>query len=61
MDPLGLAAFEKAVMSSKSFLIGFALVHHGITVEQAAQAAHVEMNAQMERWGEDYYNTKLEL
>ncbi|KAI8372267.1 hypothetical protein EDC96DRAFT_552098 [Choanephora cucurbitarum] len=52
MDPLGLAAFEKAVMSSKSFLIGFALVHHGITVEQAAQAAHVEMNAQMERWGE---------
>ncbi|OBZ82460.1 ATP synthase mitochondrial F1 complex assembly factor 2 [Choanephora cucurbitarum] len=52
MDPLGLASFEKAVMSSKSFLIGFALVHHGITVEQAAQAAHVEMNAQMERWGE---------
>ncbi|KAI8092376.1 uncharacterized protein B0P05DRAFT_577244 [Gilbertella persicaria] len=52
MDALELAAFEKAVMSSKSFLIGFALVHNGITVEQAAQAAHVEMNAQMDRWGE---------
>ncbi|KAL9538977.1 hypothetical protein MBANPS3_010548 [Mucor bainieri] len=52
MGPLELSAFEKAVMSSKSFLIGFALVHKGITVEHAAQAAHVEMNAQMDRWGE---------
>lgn len=52
MTPLELAAFEKAVMSSKSFLIGFALVNKGITVEQAAQAAHVEMNSQMDRWGE---------
>ncbi|KAI8991195.1 hypothetical protein BDF20DRAFT_843236 [Mycotypha africana] len=52
MDPLELAAFEKAVMSSKSFLIGLALVRRGITVEQAARAAHVEMNAQMDRWGE---------
>lgn len=52
MSPLELAAFEKAVMSSKSFLIGFALVNKGISVEQAARAAHVEMNAQMDRWGE---------
>lgn len=52
MGPLELSAFEKAVMSSKSFLIGFALVHKGISVEHAAQAAHVEMNAQMDRWGE---------
>lgn len=52
MDALELAAFEKAVMSSKSFLIGFALVHKGISVEHAAQAAQVEMNAQMDRWGE---------
>lgn len=52
MGALELSAFEKAVMSSKSFLIGFALVHKGVTVEQAAQAAHVEMNAQMDRWGE---------
>ncbi|KAG1211347.1 hypothetical protein G6F69_004670 [Rhizopus microsporus] len=52
MDSLELAAFEKAVMSSKSFLIGLALVKNGITVETAARAAHVEMTAQMERWGE---------
>lgn len=52
MGPLELSAFEKAVMSSKSFLIGFALVHKGITVEHAACAAQVEMNAQMDRWGE---------
>ncbi|CEP13750.1 hypothetical protein [Parasitella parasitica] len=52
MNPLELAAFEKAVMSSKSFLIGFALIQKGISVEHAAQAAHVEMNAQMDRWGE---------
>lgn len=52
MGPLELSAFEKGVMSSKSFLIGFALVHKGISVEHAAQAAQVEMNAQMDRWGE---------
>jgi ATP synthase F1 complex assembly factor 2 len=52
MNALELSAFEKAVMSSKSFLIGFALVHKGISVEHAAQAAQVEMNAQMDRWGE---------
>ncbi|ORX53196.1 ATP12-domain-containing protein [Hesseltinella vesiculosa] len=52
MDPLELAAFERAVMSSKSFLIGLALIKHGISVEQAAQAAQVESNSQMERWGE---------
>lgn len=52
MCPLELAAFERAVMSSKSFLIGLALVKNALTVEQAAQAAHVEMNAQIDRWGE---------
>ncbi|KAG1151527.1 hypothetical protein G6F37_001074 [Rhizopus arrhizus] len=52
MDALELAAFEKAVMSSKSFLIGFALVKNGVSVENAARAAHVEMTHQMERWGE---------
>lgn len=52
MGPLELSAFEKAVMSSKSFLIGFALVHQGVTVENAACAAQVEMTAQMDRWGE---------
>ncbi|KAI8369469.1 uncharacterized protein BYT42DRAFT_595477 [Radiomyces spectabilis] len=52
MDALELAAFEKAVMSSKSFLIGLALVKKAVSVEEAACAAHVEMNAQIDRWGE---------
>ncbi|CAO3696114.1 unnamed protein product [Umbelopsis ramanniana] len=52
MDPLELAALERAVISSKSFLIGLALVKRGITIEQAAQAAHVEVNSQIDRWGE---------
>ncbi|KAG0175724.1 ATP synthase complex assembly protein atp12 [Apophysomyces sp. BC1034] len=52
MDALELAAFERAVMSSKSFLIGLALVKKAVSVEQAAQAAHVEVNAQIDRWGE---------
>ena len=52
MGPLELSAFEKAVMSSKSFLIGFVLVHKGVSVENASNAAQVEMMAQMDRWGE---------
>ncbi|KAI8888193.1 ATP12-domain-containing protein [Backusella circina FSU 941] len=52
LDAMGLAAFERAVMSSKSFLIGLALIHRAVSVEDAAKAAHVEMNAQMDRWGE---------
>ncbi|KAI8337417.1 hypothetical protein BC941DRAFT_352360 [Chlamydoabsidia padenii] len=52
MDSYELAAFERAVLTSKSFLIGLALVKHAISVEHASQAAQVEMNSQMERWGE---------
>ncbi|KAI9308408.1 hypothetical protein BJ944DRAFT_260263 [Cunninghamella echinulata] len=52
MDSFELAAFERAVLTSKSFLIGLALVKHAISVEHAAQAAQVEINSQMERWGE---------
>ncbi|CAO3626548.1 unnamed protein product [Cunninghamella echinulata] len=52
MDPFELAAFERAVLTSKSFLIGLALVKHAISVEHATQAAQVEINSQMERWGE---------
>ncbi|ORZ16973.1 hypothetical protein BCR42DRAFT_413639 [Absidia repens] len=52
MDHYELAAFERAVLTSKSFLIGLALVKHAISAEHAAQAAQVEMNSQMERWGE---------
>lgn len=43
---------ERATYTSKSFLISLALVKRQIDVDQAAQAAHVEMNSQIERWGE---------
>ena len=43
---------ERATYTSKSFLIGLALVKGYIDVEQAARAAHVEVNSQIERWGE---------
>ncbi|KAI7869941.1 hypothetical protein BDF14DRAFT_1777780 [Spinellus fusiger] len=52
MDDLELSAFEKGVLSSKSFLVGLALVKGAVSVEHASQAAHVEMNAQMHRWGQ---------
>ncbi|RUS18086.1 hypothetical protein BC937DRAFT_89159 [Endogone sp. FLAS-F59071] len=51
MDPIELAAFERTCMTSKSFLIALALVKKAITVEEAARAAHVEVNSQIERWG----------
>lgn len=38
--------------ASRSFIIALALVMRHISVEQAAQAAHVEVNSQIERWGE---------
>lgn len=43
---------ERATYTSKSFLIALALVMKRITVEQAAKAAHVEVNSQIEKWGE---------
>ena len=43
---------ERATYVTKSFLIALALVRGRIDVEQAAQAAHVEVNSQIERWGE---------
>ena len=47
-----LTAMERATYTSKSFLIGLALTLKHITVEQAAQAAHVEVNSQIDKWGE---------
>ena len=46
------AAMERATYTSKSFLIALALVKRRITAEQAAQAAHAEVNSQIEQWGE---------
>ncbi|KAI9295948.1 ATP12-domain-containing protein, partial [Neoconidiobolus thromboides FSU 785] len=50
-DPLELAAFERACISTKSYLIALALLKKQISVEEAAQAAHVEINFQIEQWG----------
>ncbi|RKO91928.1 hypothetical protein BDK51DRAFT_24388, partial [Blyttiomyces helicus] len=52
MDDLQLAAFEKAVLSAKSFVIGLAVVRRRISVEEAAIAARLEVLHQIERWGE---------
>ena len=46
------AAMERATYTSKSFLIALALVKKHITAEHAAQLAHVEVNSQIEKWGE---------
>ena len=44
-------AMERAVYSSKSFLIGLALVKKHLSAEQASEASHVEVNSQIQSWG----------
>ncbi|KAJ1671529.1 chaperone [Spiromyces aspiralis] len=51
-SPLELAAFEKAVMTSKSFLIGLAIVKRHMSSKDAAIAARVEALSQIKYWGE---------
>lgn len=51
-DNVTLAAFEKAVLRSKSFMIGLALIERAITVEFASKAAMLEVLHQIDRWGE---------
>ncbi|KAJ3150455.1 ATP synthase complex assembly protein atp12 [Geranomyces michiganensis] len=51
-DNLTLAAFEKAVMSSKSFVVALALVKGRIDAGEGARAARLEVLHQIERWGE---------
>ncbi|KAJ1951730.1 chaperone [Dispira parvispora] len=50
-SPLQLAAFERVVLHTKSFLLGLALIQRKISVEDAAQAAQVEVLAQIKQWG----------
>lgn len=45
-------ALERAVYTSKSFIIALALVTKQITVEQAALASTVEVSSQITKWGE---------
>ena len=43
---------ERATYGSKSLIIALALIKSHLTVEEAALAATVELNSQIERWGE---------
>ena len=45
-------ALERATYASKSLIIALALVTKHLSVEQASLAATVEVNSQIERWGE---------
>ena len=45
-------AMERATYGSKSLIIALALIKNHLTVEEAALAATVEVNSQIERWGE---------
>ncbi|KAJ2984549.1 ATP synthase complex assembly protein atp12, partial [Globomyces sp. JEL0801] len=51
-DNIKLAAFEKAVLRAKSFMIGLALIERRISVEYASMAARLEVQQQINRWGE---------
>lgn len=43
---------ERVTYATKSFIIALALVKRHINVDEAALASHVEVNSQIERWGE---------
>ncbi len=43
---------HRAVYSTKSFIIALALVKGRITAEEAASASRVEVQSQINRWGE---------
>lgn len=43
---------ERAVYYSKSFIIALAMAKGRLNAEQAARAAHVEVQSQIQRWGE---------
>ncbi|KAL1748071.1 hypothetical protein HDZ31DRAFT_30423 [Schizophyllum fasciatum] len=68
LDQWELASFERATHVTKSFIIALALVKRCLNVEQAASAAHVEVNSQIQRWGEvedthdvDYHDVRRQL
>jgi ATP synthase F1 complex assembly factor 2 len=43
---------ERATYATKSFIVALALVKRHLTVDEAAKAAQVEVDSQIERWGE---------
>ncbi|KIL68592.1 hypothetical protein M378DRAFT_71536 [Amanita muscaria Koide BX008] len=68
LDHWHLAAMERTTLTTKSFVIGLALIKRQINAEEASLAAHVEVNSQTERWGEvedthdvDYHDIRRQL
>ncbi|KAG8954763.1 ATP synthase complex assembly protein atp12 [Tulasnella sp. 424] len=51
-DEWELAALERSVYATKSFLTGFALVKGHLSVDDLANVAQVEVLSQIETWGE---------
>jgi ATP synthase F1 complex assembly factor 2 len=43
---------ERATYTTKSFIVALSLVKRQLTADQAAETAQVEVNSQIERWGE---------
>ncbi|PPQ73894.1 hypothetical protein CVT26_011726 [Gymnopilus dilepis] len=67
-DQWEMAALERATYATKSLIIALALVKKHLSVEDAALAATVEVNSQIERWGEvedthdvDYHDIRRQL
>ncbi|KAI9034379.1 hypothetical protein DFJ74DRAFT_649336 [Hyaloraphidium curvatum] len=52
LDPFELAAFERMVLNTKSYIISLAVVRRFLNVEEATAAARVELEHQINRWGE---------
>ncbi|KAG9008600.1 ATP synthase complex assembly protein atp12 [Tulasnella sp. JGI-2019a] len=50
-DQWQLAAFERSVYATKSFLISLALMMQRLSVEEASTIANVEVLSQIETWG----------
>ncbi|KAG8861242.1 ATP synthase complex assembly protein atp12 [Tulasnella sp. 330] len=50
-DQWQLAAFERSVYATKSFLVSLALVTQRLSVEEASTIANVEVLSQIETWG----------
>jgi len=45
-------ALERATLSTKSLIIGLAVIKKHLSVEQAAKTSAVEVDAQIQVWGE---------
>lgn len=51
-SPIMLSGFEKVVMTTKSYVIGLALISDHLNVKEAVTAARVESLSQTQVWGE---------